>query len=95
MFTKVTGLTITHIKQAKNYELTGCDSIEKPYLNSLLGQHLASNLCKTLSKCDVLMNGEFDMEKILQVNVLRFLMRSFAMPNQWVWYDVVSHKICR
>lgn len=68
MFTKVNALKFDNIKeQILKNSIAGSDSIEKPYLNSLLGQHLASNLCKTLNKCDVLKNGEFDMDKILQV----------------------------
>lgn len=49
------------------FSSSGTASIEKPYLNSLLGKHLANNLCQTISKCDVFKNSEFDMDKILQV----------------------------
>ena len=46
----------------------GCESIEKPYLNNLLGQHLARSLCTTLHKCEIFQNSlEYDMEKIMQV----------------------------
>lgn len=71
MCIKVSNLARTPIEVAnKIFESTGSDSIEKPYLNSMLGQHLASNLCKTLNKCDVLKNGDFDMDLILRVNIL-------------------------
>ncbi|XP_037046996.1 protein ABHD1 [Bradysia coprophila] len=59
----------------------GSDSIEKPYLNSLLGQHLASNLCKTLNKCDVLKNGEFDMDIILQSKTIKEFDANFTSKH--------------
>ncbi|KAJ6642732.1 Ceramide phosphoethanolamine synthase, partial [Pseudolycoriella hygida] len=59
----------------------GSDSIEKPYLNSLLGQHLASNLCKTLNKCDVFKNSEFDMDKILQSKTIKEFDANFTSKH--------------
>lgn len=47
----------------------GSDSIEQPYLNSMLGRHLAGSLCRTVRKYDILRNEEFDwdMDVVLQV----------------------------
>ncbi|XP_037046990.1 phospholipase ABHD3-like [Bradysia coprophila] len=59
----------------------GSDSIETPYLNSLLSQHSARNLCKTLSKGDVLRNGEFDIDAILQSKSIKEFDSSFTSKH--------------
>ncbi|KAG4073476.1 hypothetical protein HA402_000700 [Bradysia odoriphaga] len=63
------------------FQLTGSDSIETPYLNSLLSRHSARNLCKTLSKGDVLRNGEFDIDAILQSKSIKEFDSSFTSKH--------------
>lgn len=51
----------------------GSVSIEKPYLNNMLGRHLADSLCRTVSKYDIL-KGEcytWDMERVLQSKTIK------------------------
>lgn len=50
----------------------GTQSIEKPYLNSMLGRHLASSLCQTVKKYDVLksMSG-VDMDRVLKSKTIK------------------------
>lgn len=51
---------------------SGTQSIEKPYLNSLLGQHLASSLCRTVAKYDVLKSAtDLDMEHVLKSKTIK------------------------
>ncbi|GAB0090355.1 ABHD3 [Sergentomyia squamirostris] len=49
----------------------GTASIEKPYLNSLLGRHLASSLCATVSKYDMFPTNMVDMQKVLQSRTIK------------------------
>ncbi|EAT32449.1 AAEL010695-PA [Aedes aegypti] len=51
----------------------GSDSIEQPYLNSMLGRHLAGSLCRTVRKYDILRNEEFDwdMDVVLQSKTIK------------------------
>lgn len=68
----------------------GCASIEKPYLNSLLGQHLARSLCNTLSKCKIFDNSlEYDMAKIMQSKTIKEFDSNFTSKH--FGYDNVDH----
>lgn len=51
----------------------GSDSIEQPYLNSMLGRHLAGSLCRTVRQYDILRNEEFDwdMDQVLQSKTIK------------------------
>lgn len=51
----------------------GSDSIEQPYLNSMLGRHLAGSLCRTVRQYDILRNEEFDwdMDVVLQSKTIK------------------------
>lgn len=51
----------------------GSESIEKPILNSLLDRHLASSLCRTVDKYDILKGGNFkwDMERVLRSKTIK------------------------
>lgn len=64
----------THSEQAKKI-FTACKiisvpwdvqkgtlSIEKPYLNSMLGKHLTSRLCRTLAKYEILNKSQQDID---------------------------------
>lgn len=48
-------------------------SIEKPYLNSMLNNHLAGALCNTVKKYDILFKEEYEwkMEKVLQSKTIK------------------------
>lgn len=52
---------------------TGSESIEKPYLNSLLNSHLAGALCDTVKKYDILFKDEheWDMDKVLASKTIK------------------------
>lgn len=41
----------------------GVESIEKPFLNSMLNSHLAGALCKTVKKYDILFKDEYEWKK--------------------------------
>lgn len=81
----------------------GCASIEKPYLNSMLGQHLAKSLCTTLSRCEIFENSEYDMPKIMQSKTIKefdsnFTSKHFGFDDVDHYYTVASlhdklHKI--
>lgn len=43
--------------------LPGAESIEKPYLNSMLNSHLAGALCNTVKKYDILFKDEYAWKK--------------------------------
>lgn len=51
----------------------GSDSIEQPYLNSMLGRHLAGSLCRTVRQYEILRNEEFDwdMDQVLQSKTIK------------------------
>lgn len=51
----------------------GTISIEKPFLNNWLGRHLASSLCTTVSKYDVLRNHKetIDMDQVLKSKTIK------------------------
>ncbi|XP_053687467.1 phospholipase ABHD3 [Sabethes cyaneus] len=51
----------------------GSDSIEQPYLNSMLGRHLAGSLCRTVRKYDILRHEDFDwdMDQVLQSKTIK------------------------
>lgn len=51
----------------------GCQSIEKPYLNQMLNNHLAGALCNTVKKYDILFKEEheWNMEKVLQSKTIK------------------------
>lgn len=68
----------------------GCASIEKPYLNSLLGQHLARSLCTTLSKCKIFENSlDYDMVKIMQSKTIKEFDSNFTSKH--FGFDDVDH----
>lgn len=68
----------------------GCASLEKPYLNNWLGQHLAGRLCKTLSKCKVFDDSlDYDMAKILQSKTIKEFDENFTTKH--FGYDNVDH----
>lgn len=66
-------LTVAQIISAPWDVSKGSDSIEKPYLNSMLGRHLADSLCRTVSKYDILRgeNCNWDMERVLQSKTIK------------------------
>ncbi|XP_067631455.1 protein ABHD1 isoform X2 [Eurosta solidaginis] len=49
----------------------GTASIEKPILNSLLGRHLASSLCRTLEKCQIYKDQDIDLDRILSCKTIK------------------------
>lgn len=54
------------------YISIGSDSIEKPYLNNMLGKHLASNLCATLRQYEILTKREdIDIDKVLNSKTIK------------------------
>lgn len=65
----------------------GCASIEKPILNSLLGRHLASSLCKTLSNCEIFRDTDIDMEKIMSARTIKEFDSMFT-SKQFGYADV-------
>ncbi|CAO1316499.1 unnamed protein product [Diamesa hyperborea] len=83
----------------------GCESIEKPYLNNMLGRHLAGSLCRTVQKYDILVNDEFswDMKQVLQSKTIRefdsyFTSKHFGYNDVDCYYNAATlhnklHKI--
>lgn len=51
----------------------GAVSIGKPYLNSMLDSHLATALCNTVKKYDILFKDEYEwkLEKVLQSKTIK------------------------
>lgn len=51
----------------------GCKSIEKPFINYMLNSHLASSLCNTVKKYDILFEKDYDwnMEKVLASKTIK------------------------
>lgn len=68
----------------------GTASIEKPYLNSLLGRHLASSLCATISKCEVFHETDMDMKKILSSKTIKEFDAHFTSKH-FGYNDVESY----
>lgn len=70
MFTKVHMLLgICSCETSKNSMFTsGTANIEKPILNSLLGRHLASSLCRTLDNCKIYKDQDIDLDRIMSVS---------------------------
>ncbi|XP_063699206.1 phospholipase ABHD3 isoform X3 [Culicoides brevitarsis] len=66
-------LTSAKIISAPWNVFKGSDSIEKPFLNNMLGRHLADSLCKTVDQYDILKSKEFtwDMNKVLQSKTIK------------------------
>lgn len=72
----------------------GCESIEKPYLNSMLNGHLASALCDTVKKYDILFKEEYEwkMDKVLASKTIKefdshFTSIHFGYGNVDKYYD--------
>lgn len=51
----------------------GCESIEKPYINYMLNSHLATSLCNTVKKYDILYheNHDWKMDKVLASKTIK------------------------
>ncbi|XP_062543940.1 protein ABHD1 [Armigeres subalbatus] len=71
----------------------GSDSIEQPYLNSMLGRHLAGSLCRTVRQYDILRNEEFDwdMDVVLQSKTIKefdshFTSKHFGYKDVYSYY---------
>jgi abhydrolase domain-containing protein 1/3 len=58
----------------------GCESIEKPYLNSMLNSHLATALCNTVKQYDILFKDEhaWDMDTVLKSKTIKEFDSSFT-----------------
>uniref|UniRef100_A0A6B2E6U6 Putative alpha/beta hydrolase n=1 Tax=Phlebotomus kandelakii TaxID=1109342 RepID=A0A6B2E6U6_9DIPT len=68
----------------------GTASIEKPYLNSMLGRHLANSLCNTVSKYEIFQDGRVDMTKVLQSKTIKEFDANFT-SKQFGFKDVDSY----
>lgn len=83
----------------------GSTSIEKPYLNSMLGKHLTNRLCRTLSKYEILNNScnDIDFDVILKSKTIKefdsnFTSKHFGYKDVDHYYSVATlhnklHKI--
>lgn len=83
----------------------GSTSIEKPYLNSMLGKHLTNRLCRTLSKYEILNKSrdDIDFDKILKSKTIKefdsnFTSKHFGYKDVDHYYSVATlhnklHKI--
>lgn len=83
----------------------GSESIEKPFLNDMLGRHLANSLCSTVKKYDILFgeHHEWDMENVLKSKTIkefdsRFTALHFGFGNVDNYYSKATlhnklHKI--
>lgn len=49
----------------------GSDSIEKPFLNSMLGRHLAECLCRTVDKYEILKSTHFEWDQVLNSKTIK------------------------
>lgn len=69
----------------------GSISIEKPYLNSLLGKHLTSRLCHTLSKYEILNKSrhDIDFDTILKSKTIKEFDQNFTSKH--FGYKDVDH----
>lgn len=60
----------------------GTISIEKPYLNSMLGKHLTNNLCATLSQYEILnRNDNIDFDTILKSKTIKEFDTNFTSKH--------------
>uniref|UniRef100_A0A336M4K4 CSON011682 protein n=1 Tax=Culicoides sonorensis TaxID=179676 RepID=A0A336M4K4_CULSO len=66
-------LTSAKIISAPWNVFKGCDSIQKPYLNNMLGRHLADSLCRTVDQYEILKSKEhdWDMSQVLQSKTIK------------------------
>ncbi|XP_026471026.1 phospholipase ABHD3-like [Ctenocephalides felis] len=71
-------LTAAMIISAPWNVFKGTKSIEKPYLNSMLGRYLASNLCTTLKQYKTQMIGPWDMDKVLASKTIKEFDENFT-----------------
>lgn len=83
----------------------GTVSIEKPYLNSMLGKHLTSRLCHTLSQYEILNKSrhDIDFDQILKSKTIKefdsnFTAKHFNYKDVDHYYSVATlhnklHKI--
>lgn len=83
----------------------GAVSIEKPYLNSMLGKHLTNRLCRTLSKYEILNKSrhDIDFDKILKCKTIKefdihFTSKHFGYKDVDHYYSMATlhnklHKI--
>lgn len=67
----------------------GSKSIEKPYLNSMLGKHLTNNLCATLSQYEILKGHDIDFDIILKSKTIKEFDTNFTCKH--FGYDNVDH----
>lgn len=67
----------------------GSVSIEKPYLNNMLGKHLASNLCATLSQYEILNCDHTDFDTILKSKTIKEFDTNFTSKH--FGYKSVDH----
>lgn len=82
----------------------GTASIEKPFINNLLGRHLTSSLCETVSKYEMLKDEPLvDMSKVMQSRTIKefdahFTSKHFGFEGVEQYYDAATlhnklHKI--
>lgn len=82
--------------------LVGTISIEKPFINNLLGKHLTNHLCATISKCDILYD-QCDIDQIMKCKTIKefdthFTSKHFGYKDVDHYYSVATlhnklHKI--
>lgn len=70
----------------------GSDSIEQPYLNSMLGRHLAGSLCRTVRQYEILRDEAFDwdMDQVLQSKTIKEFDSHFTSKH-FGYNDVYSY----
>lgn len=75
----------------------GTMSIEKPFLNSMLGKHLTNNLCATLSRFEILTTsvGDDGMTQILKSRTIKefdthFTSKHFGYESVEHYYNVAT-----
>lgn len=89
-------MTAIHIRRFVLVFFTGCKSIEKPYLNSMLGKHLTSSLCNTLSQCEVIhKTNQIDMDQVLKSRTIKefdihFTSKHFGFKDVDHYYNAAT-----
>ncbi|XP_055374370.1 protein ABHD1 [Condylostylus longicornis] len=81
----------------------GTISIETPVLNCLLGRHLTSSLCRTLSRCEIFRDTDIDWDRIMSSKTIKefdalFTSKQFGYETVDHYYDAATlhnklHKI--